>query len=173
MAFSAFGSRPRNLEKSAFFKWFGMTPAGDSLWRPKGEAFRDQVVLAAETDADGRLSVLTLSLARAMLDEPRQAMFGRDIVKSFLEGIAGRDRHIRQLAAEIFNRAPPVPVLRGQAPQGVPQTPSAGFLTVMGELQAWSAELSRVRIGMTNDGGRLVVRAERKPLRGFLARLFG
>lgn len=173
MAFGAFGNGPQQMEKSAFFKWFSMKPAGDLLWRPESEVFRDQVSLAAETGADGRFSMLMLSLARAMLDEPAQTMFGRDIVKSFLEDVAGRDWHVRALAAEIFHRAPGTPVMRGQAPPDLPDEPSAGFLTVMGDLPEWSTELARVKISMTNRDGRIEVRADRKPSRGFLARLFG
>lgn len=173
MVFGAFGSRLHHVKRSAFFRWFNLTPAADGLWRPEGEAFRDQVALIAETETDGRLSALILSLERAMLDEPARAMFGRDIVKSFLEGVAGRDERMRALAAEIFQRAPPVPVLKAGAAQVFPDEPSAGFLTVMGAQPTWSAELARLKISMTSEGDRFEVRADRKPSRGFLARLFG
>lgn len=87
--FGALGRFADDLRRSEFFQWFSLTPDGDgAVYRPEGPAFRDKVTFRAKTEG-GRLSTVTLELARPFIDNPRTRPFAVDIVKSLIAAVAG------------------------------------------------------------------------------------
>jgi hypothetical protein len=173
-AFGLFGDTTTSLVANGFFTWFQLEPSteptepGERVYRPKGPTFHALVSLVAEVDPHGRLQRLTLKVARAFIDNPRQSAFARDIVKSFLDGVAGDDQaRVAPLVQDIFLRDLGAPVLmRGPTPM-LSGEPAPGYAVFRGQADAWSTPLSRVTLALTNidgpDGPRLVASAAALP----------
>lgn len=75
-----------NAAASGFFAWFHLEPAElPNRFRPTGEAFHDLVALDVRTNGpDERITSMALRLERRFIDDPRDGVFARDIMKSFL-----------------------------------------------------------------------------------------
>jgi hypothetical protein len=178
--FGQFGGAVAGLRKTHFFDWFQLEPvggasgAGETVFRPSGEAFHALVSLTSRADADGRLTGLSLNVARSFIDDARQGAFARDVVKSFLEAVSGGAAAARLLADEIVFRPPNAAmIVRGQGPQ-LSGEPSAAYLAFAGRRRDASLDLSGVTLSFANLGAELVVRATpRAGGGGWLSRLFG
>ncbi len=179
--FGGFGDTVAKMTASGFFNWFQLERVeetagpGETVFRPSGEAFHALVSLVSRAEADGRLTGLSLNVARSFIDDPRQGAFARDIVKSFLEAVSGGAAAVQPLVNEIFFRAPTAPVLmRGAGPQ-LPEQPSEGFLAYTGRGSDWSMPLPGLVLTFANPSSdTFVVRAEPgASKRGWLSRLLG
>jgi hypothetical protein len=73
-----------------FFIFFHLVPTGPAnaqgvtTFRPSGERFHDLVWLSVTTDRDARITAMTLMIRRSFIDDPKNGIFARDIVKSFI-----------------------------------------------------------------------------------------
>ena len=109
--------------RTHFFQWFNLAPAGASegpaVFKPSGANFRDLVTVSARTDADERIRMIDLVIARSFIEDPRQGMFAADIAKSFLEAALGpEDRASMQHLIDTIacGGSYAVPILAASAP---------------------------------------------------------
>jgi hypothetical protein len=92
MSFGTFGSVPDDVSATDFYSWFQFgevtrtsAERGAVLvtHRTAGQ-FRDLVVLRVTADAHGQTVRLSLQVARSFIHDPREGMFARDVVASFI-----------------------------------------------------------------------------------------
>jgi hypothetical protein len=159
-AFGVFGDSTASLVANGFFSWFQLEPSmepslpGERIYRPNGPAFRALVALVAEVDPHGRIERLSLKVARGFIDNPRQSAFARDIVKSFLDGVAGDDQaRVAPLVQDIFLRDLDGPVLSAGPRPMLSGEPAGGYAVFRGQSNAWEVALSRVALSLTNAEG--------------------
>ena len=159
--FGAFGDTELTAIRSGFFGFFQLArtdetaPNGGAVYRPTGQRFRAWVRFVARTDGTTSLTGLELRVRRAFLDDPGQAPFARDIVKSFLQDIVmGRDPDVGMIAREIQLRDLKVDILSGDDPAPLAPSPSEPFLAVAGVTPAttthWAGHV--FRFANTADG---------------------
>lgn len=185
-------SMPLNLKTeqgSDFFTFFHLAEAGvptalgaSQAWhsfRPSGPAFHDLVEIDVLADADGTIGVASLGLDRSFIDDPRNGIFARDIVKSFL---AWTDRKPSpQLSGLIANLADlsssggPVIIMRGTAPPPPPPDATGGYGVYLGHDQRADFADGNISLAFTNFPGALpakgmfqAVAGQDRPGRGWL-----
>jgi hypothetical protein len=154
--------------KAHFFTWFHLDPLGDPVpaasgrtwhcFRPAGEAFRAVVELDVLIDASGRILQSRLGLDRAFADHPRNGIFARDLVKSYLQwGLAeASGGEARTLIENIGNlTAAGVPVLIRS--DSVPPTPgedtTGGYLAYLGRRASAEAVFGNSKLTLANLNG--------------------
>jgi hypothetical protein len=154
--------------KGHFFSWFHLDPVGaptpassGRAWhcfRPNGEAFRAFVELDVLINASGRILEQRLGLDRAFADHPRNGIFARDLVKSYLQwslADAG-NAQARTLIENIANPAATgVPVLMraGAAPPVPGEDTTGGYLVYLGKRTGAEAVLGDLKLTITNLPG--------------------
>jgi len=151
-----------------FFSWFHLDPLGDPVpvssgrrwhcFRPDGEAFRAYVELDVLIDASGRILQSRLGLDRAFADHPRNGIFARDLVKSYLQwGLAEpSSREARSLIESIANPAAAgVPVLtrRSSAPPTPGEDTTGGYLAYLGRRASAEAVFGDSKLTIANLEG--------------------
>jgi hypothetical protein len=165
-------NRARTLadeRKGHFFSWFHLNPVGapapassGRAWhcfRPNGEAFRAFVELDVLIDASGRMLEQRLGLDRAFADHPRNGIFARDLVKSYLQWWGLADAGNAQARALIENIANPaaagVPVLMraGAAPPAPGEDTTGGYLVYLGKRISAKAVLGDSKLTIANLPG--------------------
>jgi hypothetical protein len=164
-------ARARTLaaeRKGHFFSWFHLDPLGDPVpvssgrawhcFRPDGEAFRACVELDMLIDASGHILESRLGLDRAFADHPRNGIFARDLVKSYLQwGLA--EPSSREARALIENIASPVaagvPVLMrvGTAPPTPVEDTTGGYLVYLGRRASAEIVLGNSKLTIANLEG--------------------
>jgi hypothetical protein len=109
--------------KAHFFQWFNLEPAGSSdgaaVFKPSGPNFRDLVTVTARTDADERIRMIDLVVARSFIENPREGMFAADIAKSFLEAALGPEDRVSMqhlIDTIAYGGSYAVPILAASAP---------------------------------------------------------
>jgi hypothetical protein len=154
--------------KGHFFTWFHLDPLGDPVpassgrtwhcFRPDGEAFRAFVELDVLIDASGRILQSRLGLDRAFADHPRNGIFARDLVKSYLQwGLA--EASGAEASTLIENIASPaaagVPVLmrRGSAPPPPGEDTTGGYQAYLGRRASAEAVFGNSKLRITNLTG--------------------
>jgi hypothetical protein len=146
-----------------YFRFFNLEPIGPVqalengeqllAFKPSGAAFRDLVTIYVQTDPQGLISMLRVVIARSFLDDPRNGVYARDLVKSSLldclnETDAG---NLKELADEIqFRDVKGTLLIRSEVPT-LPATPSAAYLVVNGTTSAWETTFSSSKIKLTNE----------------------
>jgi hypothetical protein len=154
--------------KGHFFTWFHLDPLGDPVpassgrtwhcFRPDGAAFRALVELDVLTDASGRILQSRLGLDRVFVDHPRNGIFARDLVKSYLQwGLAeAAGAEAQALIENIGNPAAAgVPVLmrRGAAPPPPGEDTTGGYLAYLGRRASAEAVLGNSKLTIANLDG--------------------
>jgi hypothetical protein len=151
-----------------FFSWFHLDPLGDPVptgsgrawhcFRPAGEAFRAFVELDILVHQSGRILQSCVGLDRVFLDHPRNGVFARDLVKSYLQW--GLDELARaQARALIDNIANPaasgVPVLihARSMPPAPGEDTTGGYLVYLGKRTSAEAIVGNSKLTMTNMPG--------------------
>jgi hypothetical protein len=154
--------------KGHFFTWFHLDPLGDPVpaasgrtwhcFRPDGAAFRAFVELDVLIDASGRILQSRLGLDRAFADHPRNGIFARDLVKSYLQwGLAeAAGSEARTLIENIGHPAAAgVPVLIRS--DSVPPTPgedtTGGYLAYLGRRASAEAVFGNSKLTIANLNG--------------------
>lgn len=148
---------------SELFAWFHLEPAErPDRFRPGGAAFHDLAALDVRADGHGRVTGLTLRLARRFIDDPRNGVFARDIMKSFLRAAIPPDALATiptlpdALAAiEDLSQSAGMPIVRGAAPweHRVPAR-TLPYDVYVGSEADWSATSDAqhaISIRMTNE----------------------
>jgi len=78
-------------QSSDLFTFFHLTPTGPANargvtdFRPSGPDFAQLADVAVTVDARGRITAMSLTLARSFIDSPTNGVFARDLAKSFLQ----------------------------------------------------------------------------------------
>ena len=160
------GQTIERAQNHALVLWFHLRAVGPKSsegaqaridFRPSGSSFRDLVLLSAWLDADERILRIAMSLERSFIDDPRQGMFARDIAKSLVrtEMREGDPPEIGHLADEIeFDRtgvAVPVIVAHQRAHPTLPQPPTRGYLTYLGQFPAHEIARASGRVHLENS----------------------
>jgi hypothetical protein len=161
--FGQFGSSPRSFSASPFAKWFSLKPAPERVGRlrPEGAAFHDLVSIDMETQGV-RLSALVLTISRAMIDDPRNGPFARDIAKSFLLALAADDAGIARLADEIMHRDVGAAMIRRGAAPPIPVEPSPAYRAFAGQGAAYVIDLPGLAIDIARGKGDALCIAARR-----------
>jgi hypothetical protein len=98
-SFGTFGSTVDDVFATDFYGFFHLeevtktSPAngGTMASHRNSGPFRELVVLQVAADADNQLDWLALRVVRSFVDDPREGVFARDVVASFIrEGTAGQ-----------------------------------------------------------------------------------
>jgi hypothetical protein len=118
VSFGSFGSTPDALTATDFYRWFhleqtAMTRAEDgrttAAYRSIGQ-FRELAVLSIESSADGWTDAMNLRVARSFVDDPREGVFARDLIASFIREAAAEQGYEDRVAALLLAlRNPPLP----------------------------------------------------------------
>jgi hypothetical protein len=143
-----FGSLGKSIDtarQTGFFRWFHLEPTEHRRnppgvvmrFRPSGDRFRDRCYLDVLTTDSQDIMRLELVVQRTFLDG-RDALFGQDLVKSFLQASltdACRDR-LQDFLSEI------------NVPSGDGRTP--GHLVFRGRRGAWNVQTGWSRLRLAN-----------------------
>lgn len=83
------GQRLDEAARTDFFQWFKLEPTSrpdvhTTCFQPSGPSFHELVAVIARTDAEDRITAISLVIARSFVEDPKQGMFAADIGKSFL-----------------------------------------------------------------------------------------
>ena len=148
-----------------YFRFFNLEPIGPTqhlengeqllAFKPTGAALRDLVTIYVQTDPNGLISMLRVVIARSFIDDPRNGVYARDLIKSSLldclsESDAG---NLKELADEIqFRDLKGTLLVRSELPT-LPAMPSAAYLVVNGTTSAWETTFSSTKIKLTNETG--------------------
>jgi hypothetical protein len=146
-----------------YFRFFNLEPIGPAqhlengeqllAFKPTGAAFRDLVTIYVKTDPKGLISMLRVVIARSFLEDPRNGVYARDLIKSSLldcvnESDAG---NLKELADEIqFRDLKGTLLVRSELPS-LPAMPSGAYLVVNGTTSAWETTFSSSKIKLTNE----------------------
>ncbi len=122
------------------------------------EAFRAFAELDVLIDASGRILQSRLGLDRAFADHPRNGIFARDLVKSYLQwGLAEASGvEASTLIENIANPAAAgVPVLmrRGSAPSAPGEDTTGGYLAYLGRRASAEAVFGSSKLTIANLTG--------------------
>jgi hypothetical protein len=162
---------PLNLQTeqgSEFFSWFHLAPVGtpttvggSQAWhgfRPTGSAFQALVEVDVLSEADGKIEAASLGLDRSFIDDPRNAVFARDIAKSFLAwAIRKPSPQISALIANLadLSSAGGTIIMRGPAPQPPPPDTTGGYRVYLGREPRASFAGDDTRLAFANFPGTL------------------
>jgi hypothetical protein len=151
-----------------FFSWFHLDPLGDPVpaasgrtwhcFRPDGEAFRAFVELDVLIDASGRILQSRLGLDRAFADHPRNGIFARDLVKSYLQwGLAdvsgGEASTLIENIGNLGAAGAPVLMHRDSAPPPPGEDTTGGYLAYLGRRASAEAVLGNSKLMIANLNG--------------------
>jgi hypothetical protein len=163
--------RARTLEaerKEHFFSWFHFDPLGDPApassgrawhcFRPNGEAFRSMVELDVLIDRSGRILESRLGLDRSFADHPRNGIFARDLVKSYLQWGLTDPAHpeARPLIENIANPAAagaPLLIHARAMPPAPGEDTTGGYLVYLGRRRSTEAILGNSKLTIANLSG--------------------
>lgn len=120
-----------DLRGSEFFNWFHISEVGRVPGASPGEttiackpgSFQDAIDLRFTVDASGTLGSAMLTLDRGWMAGERDAPFALDIVKSFLQEVAGSDPVLGALARQMEGQLPNLPGVISRV--GVASAPAA------------------------------------------------
>jgi hypothetical protein len=153
----------RARSQADYFRFFNLEQIGESqhlqngeqllAFKPSGAAFRDLVTIYVQTDPKGLISILRVVIARSFIDDSRNGVYARDLIKSsLLDGVNQSDAgSLKELADEIQFRNVKRTVLVGSELPSLPATPSAAYLVVNGTSSTWETTFSSSHIKLTND----------------------
>ena len=161
--FGQLGERLDQAKETGFFRWFhleetNVNRAGAQAvvaFKPSGEKFRPLVTLNATTDGQDRLQALELVLARVFVDDPRDGVFARDIVKSFLLAVFGDsgDPGLQDLINEIQYLLFHGPGVIGRTPPAdikLPKAPTRCYQVYLGRQPACTLDLAGHSLRLEN-----------------------
>jgi len=164
-------SDPLNLQnelKSDFFGFFHLELAGDPIavaggqtwhgFRPSGPAFHDLVEVDVLTDSSGVIAAASLGIARSFIKDARDAVFARDIAKSFLAWtIRNPSPQIDNLIANVANLSgsgAPV-IMRGPAAPPPPRDTTGLYAVYFGNSLGATITDGGITLTFTNFPGAL------------------
>lgn len=118
VAFGSFGATPGALTATDFYRWFHLeqtemirTEDGGTTatYRSTGQ-FRELAAIHIVAGADGWTDALSLQVARSFVDDPREGVFARDLVASFIREAAAEQGYEDGITALLLAlRNPPQP----------------------------------------------------------------
>ena len=146
-----------------FFRWFHLEQTDLNrvgaqtvvAFKPTGEKFRPLVTLNVTTDGQDRLKALELMLSRVFVDDLKDGVFARDMVKSLLSAVfAGSgDQGLNDLVNEIqyvLFHGPGVIVRTPPADVILPEAPTRCYEVYLGRQPACTLDLGDRRLGLEN-----------------------
>jgi hypothetical protein len=156
----------QNELHSDFFGFFhleptGTTASGAQTWhnfRPSGSAFHALVEVDILAGADGAIGAASLGVARSFIDDPRNAVFARDIAKSFLAwAIRSPSPPIGNLIANIadLSGVGTTVIIRPPAPRPPPPDTTGAYAVFLGRAQRASSADAWMTLNFTNFPGTL------------------
>jgi hypothetical protein len=161
--FGQFGGRLDQAKEANFFQWFHLEQtdlrrAGAQTvvaFKPSGEKFRPLVTLNVTTDGQEGLQALELVMSRVFVDDPRDGVFARDIVKSLLLAVfAGAgDQGLTDLTNELqypLFYGPGVIVRPPSADLKLPEAPTPCYQVYLGRQTACTLDLADQRLRLEN-----------------------
>jgi hypothetical protein len=161
--FGQLGGRLDQIKATEFFRWFHLeqtevTRTGAQTvvaFKPSGEKFHPLVTLNVTTDGQDRLQALELVLARVFVDDPRNGVFARDIVKSLLLAVFGDsgDPGLKDLINEIMYpmyRGPGVISRMPPADIKLPEAPTPCYQVYLGRQTACTLDLGNLSLRLEN-----------------------
>ena len=161
--FGQLGGRLDQARETEFFRWFhleqtDLSRAGAQTvvaFKPSGEKFRPLVTLNVTTDGQGGLQALELVVSRVFVDDPKDGVFARDIVKSLLLAVfAGAgDQGLTDLTNELqypLFYGPGVLVRTPPADIKLPEEPTRCYQVYLGRQTACTLELAGQRLRLEN-----------------------
>ena len=150
LEFPAMGAR-LNLQSelgSDLFSFFHLVPVGtptavggSQAWhsfRPSGPDFHDLVEVDILAGADSTISMASIGLDRSFISDPRNAVFARDIAKSFLAwAVRNPSPQISNLIANLadLSGAGRTIIARGPAPPPPPPDTTGAYGVFLGREQ--------------------------------------
>jgi hypothetical protein len=144
---------------SDYFQFFNLEPTGgaqpsanETSFKPIGSDFRQLVTIYVETDSKQLISGLRVVIARSFIDDPKNGVFARDLIKStLLATVNATDAaSLDDLGTEILYRDRKGTVLTRNEPQ-LSATPSAAYLVVSGTSKSWETKLRSSQIRLSNQ----------------------
>ena len=123
VSFGSFGSTPDALTATDFYRWFHLEQTATirnedgrttTAYRSVGQ-FRELAVLHIEAGADGWTDAMCLQVARSFVDDPREGVFARDLIASFIREAAAGQGYEDGIAALLLDLRNPPPPRRGEA----------------------------------------------------------
>jgi hypothetical protein len=146
---------------SDYFQFFNLEPVGDAQssvdgqiasFKPTGSAFRQLVTVYVKTDAKQIITGVRLVIARSFVDDQKNGIFARDLIKSsLLASVNAIDAaSLQDLATEILYRDVKRTILAGNEPHLSP-TPSAAYLVVSAANPSWETKLQSSKIRFSNE----------------------
>lgn len=162
---------PLNLkieQNSDFFRFFHLvevgapTPLGASqAWhsfRPDGLAFHALVELDVLANGDGTIGAASFGIDRSFIDDPRNGVFARDIVKSFL---IWTDRspsdELKSLISNLadLSHSGTMIIMRGAAPPSPPPDATGAYAVYLGHSQRAAFTDNGISFTVSNFPGAL------------------
>jgi hypothetical protein len=151
---------------SDFFGFFHLEPtgtmaAGAQTWhsyRPSGSAFHALVEVDILAGTNGAIRAASIGLDRAFINNPRNAVFARDIAKSFLAwAIRNPPPPIGNLIANIadLSAAGGTIIIRSPAPKPPPPDTTGGYAVYLGRAQRAHFVEAGLALTFTNFAGAL------------------
>jgi hypothetical protein len=146
---------------SDYFQFFNLEPTGSAQssaagtitsFKPTGSDFRQLVTVYVATDSKQLISGLRVVIARSFIDDPKNGIFARDLIKSsLLAAVNSSDAaSFQDLAGEILYRDSTRTVLTRNEARLSP-TPSAAYLVVTGANPNWETRLPSSKIRLSNQ----------------------
>jgi hypothetical protein len=144
---------------SDYFQFFNLEPTGsaeplanETSFKPAGPDFRQLVTVYVETDSKQVISGLRVVIARSFIDDPKNGVFARDLIKStLLAAVSASDAaSLGDLETEILYRDRKGTILTRSEPQ-LSATPSAGYLVVSGASSSWETKVRSGKIRLSNQ----------------------
>ena len=159
--FGQLGGRLDQVRETEFFRWFHLEQTDLNrvgaqtvvAFKPSGEKFRPLVTVT--TDGQDRLKALELVLSRVFVDDLKDGVFARDIVKSFLSAVfagsgdQGLDDLVNEIQYPLFH-GPGVIVRTPPADMKLPEAPTRCYEVYLGRQPACTLDLGDRRLGLEN-----------------------
>jgi hypothetical protein len=139
----------------------GTTAAGAQTWhsyRPSGPAFHAQVEVDVLAGADGAIGAASIGLDRAFINDSRNAVFARDIAKSFLAwAIRKPSPPVGNLIANIadLSAAGGTIIMHSPAPRPPPPDRTGGYAVYLGRAQRAHIADAGMKLDFANFSGAL------------------
>ena len=147
--------------KTDFFSFFHLEETGREavgkqpvvIYQPSGPAFKKLVTVRVRLSPQGKITDLSIDMARAFINSRTQRVFANDMAKSILsDGVGPADRQtLNRLVQEILsNKGMDSTLLTSQDLPKAPDQGSPGYLTYLGKRYVHDQSLAACTLHMEN-----------------------
>ena len=148
--------------ESDYFQFFCLKQVGSAetlptggqrlVFKPSGSEFGPLVTIFVETDSKGLITTLRAVVARSFVDDSRNGIYARDLIKSTVLAAATQaDLGLNELSEEILHRDIKGTTIYLHEKPHLSDTPTAAFLVVAGTNSEWQTTVATGPIKLTNE----------------------